>query len=207
MYAAFSTTESETESLSESLSSSLKACLRFLSIGSCTWLLLSQVLSRSTVAFIEADSDLPEASLLMPPMTVARPMSCMAIDVGIPPLDRSFFSSLENALHSGPTSSIFSFTTNPQDPQNSSPPAVSSSMGPFPHLGHLSRAFCSRISLEESLSENIQFSLAKSLQETSMGPRIYALRSKPMNCNKLCDNFTPHSGKQQIFVVLLKKDF
>ena len=87
--------------MSESLSSSLKACLRFLSIGSCTWLLLSQVLSLSTVAFIEAESDLPEASLFTPPMTVASPMSCMAIEVGIPPLDRSSFSSLEKALHSG----------------------------------------------------------------------------------------------------------
>src|SRR5256885_15729191 len=154
MYAAFSTTESETESLSESLSSSLKACLRFLSIGSCTWLLLSQVLSRPTLAFIEADSDLREASLLMPPMTVPRPMSCMAIDVGIPPLDRSFFSSLENALHSGPTSSIFSLTTNPQLLQTSSPPALSTIIGPFPHLGHLSSARCNFISLEKSLSND-----------------------------------------------------
>src|SRR5271154_913142 len=157
MYAAFSTTASETESLSESLSSSLNACLRFLSTGSWTWLLLSQVLSLSTVAFMEADKDLPEASLFMPPITVARPMSCMAIEVGIPPLDLSSFSSLENALHSGPVSSILSLTTNPQLLQTSSPPALSTTIGPFPHRGHLSSARCNFISLEKSLSDDKQY--------------------------------------------------
>ncbi len=121
-------TASETESLSESLSSSLKACLRFLSMGSWTWLLLSHVLSLSTVAFIDPDRDLPDASLFVPPMTVASPMSCIAIEVGIPPLDLSSFSSFEKARHSGPVSSIFSLTTKPQALQTSSPPVLSTTI-------------------------------------------------------------------------------
>src|SRR5439155_11452809 len=173
MYAAFSTTASETESLSESLSSSLNACLRFLSTGSCTWLLLSHVLSLSTVAFIEAERDLPEASLFTPPITVARPMSCMAIEVGIPPLLLSSFSSFEKARHSGPASSIFSLTTKPQLEQKSSPPAVSTIIGPFPQRGHLSSAFWSFSSREKSLSVNKFFTIESDLlQDISRGRSI-----------------------------------
>ena len=61
---------------------------------------------------------------------------------------------VEKALHSGPVSSIFSLTTNPQLLQTSSPPVLSMTMGPFPHLGHLSSAFCNLISLEKSLSDD-----------------------------------------------------
>ena len=71
-------TASLTFNLSASLSSSLNACRRFLSTGSWTWLLPSHVLSLSIVAFIEAGRDFPEASLSSTPITVARPMSCIA---------------------------------------------------------------------------------------------------------------------------------
>src|SRR5450759_2042820 len=113
MYAALSVTASEMESFSESLRSSLKACFRFLSADSCIWLLLSHVLIRSTLDFIAPESDLPAASLFSPPMIVARPMSCIAIEVGRPVLLLSSFSSLENDLHSGPVSTVFSLTTKP----------------------------------------------------------------------------------------------
>src|SRR5690242_19346735 len=117
-------------------------------MGSWTWLLLSHVLSLSTVAFIDPESDLTEASLFTEPMTVARPMSCMAIEVAIPPLDLLSFTYIENALHSGPVSSILTLTTKPQPLQTSSPPALSTTIGPLPHLGHLSSARCNFISLE-----------------------------------------------------------
>src|SRR5579875_1074328 len=64
----------------------------------------------------------------------------MASDMGMPARLRSFFSSFENARHSGPVSSILSFTTNPQKPHTISPLAGSTTMGPLPHLGHLSPA-------------------------------------------------------------------
>src|SRR5690242_10905595 len=138
MYAVFSMTASESASLSFSLSSSLNACLKFLSTGSWTWLLLSQVLSLSIVLFIDADKGFPEASLSIGPIIVANPMSCMAKEVGIPARLLSSCSSFEKALHSGPVSSILSVTTNPQFPQNISPLELSVTMGPFPQRGHLS---------------------------------------------------------------------
>src|SRR5438105_7611892 len=113
MYAALSVTASETESFSDNLRSSPNACLRFLSADSCTWLLLSHVLIRSMLDFIGPVSDFPAASLSATPIVVARPMSWIAIDVGRPVLLLSSFSSLENDLHSGPVSTVFSRTTKP----------------------------------------------------------------------------------------------
>src|SRR6476660_4460834 len=131
-------TASESASLSFSLSSSLNACLKFLSTGSWTWLLLSHVLSLSIVLFIDADSGFPEASLSTGPIIVANPISCIANDVGTPALLRSSCSSFENALHSGPVSSILSVTTKPQLPQNISPVELSVTIGPFPQRGQRS---------------------------------------------------------------------
>src|SRR5208282_1647714 len=142
-------TASLTVSLSAYLCNSLKACLRFLSADSWAWLRRSHVLSLSTVDLIEPESVLPEASLFSPPMTVASPMSDMATEVGRPTLLFSSFSSLEKDLHSGPASAIFSLRTKPQLLQNSSPPEESIIIGLWAHLGHLSRAFSSFISLEK----------------------------------------------------------
>ena len=58
--------------------------------------------------------DLPEASLFSEPMMVARPMSCIATEVGRPVLLLSSFSSFEKDRHSGPVSIAFSLTTKPQ---------------------------------------------------------------------------------------------
>src|SRR5271169_2716386 len=113
MYAALSVTASDTESFSDNLLSSLNACLRFLSADSWTWLLLSHVLILSTLDFIAPESERPAASLFSPPIIVARPMSCIAIEVGRPVLLLSSFSSFENDLHSGPVSTVFSLTTKP----------------------------------------------------------------------------------------------
>src|SRR5437660_6481572 len=135
MYAVFSMTASESASLSFNLSSSLNACLKFLSTGSWTWLLLSQVRSLSIVLFIDAESGFPDASLSAGPIIVASPMSCIASDVGVPVLLRSSCSSLENDLHSGPDSSTRSVRTNPQPPQNISPVVLSVTIGPFPQRG------------------------------------------------------------------------
>src|SRR5262249_16656378 len=88
--------------------------------------------------FIEADRGFPDASLSTGPIIVASPMSCIANDVGIPVLLLSSCSSFENALHSGPVSSILSVTTYPQLPQNISPLELSVTIGPFPHLGQRS---------------------------------------------------------------------
>src|SRR5215207_11117544 len=90
------------------------------------------------VLFIDADSGLPDASLSTGPMIVANPMSCIAKEVGTPALLLSSCSSFENALHSGPVSSILSVTTKPQLPQNISPVELSVTIGPLPHLGHRS---------------------------------------------------------------------
>ena len=87
-------------------------------------------------------------------MTVARPMSCIAIEVGMPPLDLSSFSSLENDLHSGPVSSIFSLTTNPHAAADKLSSRVVHDHWAFPASGHLSSARCNFISLEKSLSDD-----------------------------------------------------
>src|SRR5260370_6955221 len=134
MYAVFSMTASESASLSFSLSSSMNACLKFLSTGSWTWLLLSQVLSLSIVLFIDADRGFPEASLSAGPIIVASPISCIASEVGVPVLLRSSCSSLEKDLHSGPDSSTLSVRTKPQPPQNISPVLLSLTIEPFPQL-------------------------------------------------------------------------
>src|ERR671926_1881132 len=130
-------TASPTASLSLSLSSSENAWRKLRSTGSCTWLLLSHVLSLSIVLFIEAERGLPDASLSTGPIIVARPMSCMASDVGIPARLLSSCSSLEKARHSGPISSILSVITKPQFPQNISPLELSVTIGTFPQRGHL----------------------------------------------------------------------
>src|SRR5438093_3136601 len=131
-------TASPTASLSLSLSSSENAWLKLRSTGSCTWLLLSQVLSLSIVLFIEAESGLPEASLSTGPIMVASPISCIASDVGMPARLLSSCSSFENARHSGPSSSILSLTTKPQFPQNISPLELSVTIEPLPQRGQRS---------------------------------------------------------------------
>src|SRR5919205_4006135 len=131
-------TASPTASLSLSLSSSENAWRKLRSTGSCTWLLLSHVLSLSIVLFIEADKGLPDASLSTGPIIVASPISCMARDVGMPVLLLSSCSSFEKALHSGPSSSILSLTTKPQLPQNISPLELSVTIEPLPQRGHRS---------------------------------------------------------------------
>src|ERR1700687_2415893 len=136
MYAVFSTTASDKASLSFSLLSSLNACLQFLSVASCTWLLLSQVLRRVIVFFIDADNGFPVESLFSCPITVARPMSCIARDVGTPVLALSSNCSFENDCLSGPKSFTISFTTNPHPPQNRSPVVPSVNILALPHLPH-----------------------------------------------------------------------
>ncbi len=64
-----------------------------------------------------AESGFPVESLLAAPITVERPMSCIANEVPAPTLfllDDSF----ENDLHSAPVSSILSLITKPQKAQN-----------------------------------------------------------------------------------------
>src|SRR5579864_9036806 len=136
MYAVFSTTASDNASLSFNLLSSLNACLQFLSVASWTWLLLSHVLRRVIVFFIDADKGFPVESLLACPITVASPMSCTARDVGIPVLALSSNCSFENDCLSGPKSFTISFTTNPHPPQNRSPVVPSVNILAFPHLAH-----------------------------------------------------------------------
>src|SRR3712207_707577 len=87
---------------------------------------------------MDAERGFPEASLSTGPIIVARPISCIAKDVGTPALLRSSCSSFENALHSGPVSSILSVTTKPQLPQNISPVELSVTIGPLPHRGQRS---------------------------------------------------------------------
>src|SRR4029079_6488386 len=71
-------------------------------------------------------------------MIVARPISCIARDVGIPARLLSSCSSFEKALHSGPVSSILSVIKNQQFPYTISPHELSVTIGHLPHLGHLS---------------------------------------------------------------------
>src|SRR5216684_6693989 len=67
-------------------------------------------------------------------------MSCEAIEVGNPVLLLSSPpSSLEEFLHSGPCSSIFSLRTKPQLLHISSPLSSSSTREAFPHLGQRRR--------------------------------------------------------------------
>src|SRR5579864_667729 len=141
MYAVFSITALDSASLSFSLSSSLNACLKFLSAGSCTWLLLSHVLSLSMVLFIDADSGFPVTSLFAWPIIVASPMSCIASDVGEPVLLLSSDSSFENERHSGPVSSTRSEITKPHPEQNLSPVTLSVTSDFFPHRAHLAPTF------------------------------------------------------------------
>src|SRR3712207_2701696 len=131
-------TASPTASLSLSLSSSENAWRKLRSTGSCTWLLLSHVLSLSIVLFIEAERGLPDASLSTGPIMVASPISCIARDVGMPVLLLSSCSSFEKARHSGPSSSILSLTTKPQFPQNISPLELSVTIEPLPQRGQRS---------------------------------------------------------------------
>src|SRR5271169_5123815 len=99
----------------------MNALLRFLSDDSWTWLRRSHVLNLSTAVFIEPERGLPVESRFPEPMVVERPMSCDAIVVGIPALLSSLPSNLDDDLHSGPVSSIFSLTTKPQLLHISSP--------------------------------------------------------------------------------------
>src|SRR5208337_5525541 len=99
----------------------------------------------------------PAASLFTPPITVARPMSCIAIEVGLPVLLLLSFPSLEKDLHSGPASTAFSFITKPQLPQTSSPLGLSVTISLFPHLGHLSSILPDFSSLEKLVSWDILY--------------------------------------------------
>src|SRR5574342_342281 len=137
MSAVFSITASESASLSFNLPRSLNACLKFLSEDSCAWLLLSHVLRRSIVLFMDADSGFPVTSLFACPIMVASPMSCIASEVGEPVLLLSSYSSFENERHSGPESSTRSVITKPHPPQNLSPVVLSVSMEFFPQRAHL----------------------------------------------------------------------
>ncbi|CAI8050811.1 hypothetical protein GBAR_LOCUS27870, partial [Geodia barretti] len=138
MYAAFSITASDIASLSLSLFSSENACRKLRSTGSCTWLLLSHVLSLSMVDFIDVVRGLPDASLFIGFIMVASPMSCIVSEVGAPALARSPRSSWVNERHSGPYSWSFSDRTKPQLEQNVSPDSVSVTIFPLAHLGHCS---------------------------------------------------------------------
>ena len=114
------------------MASSLNACLRFLSDDALTLLLLSQVLRRSIVLFIEVDNGFPDASLFRGLIIVASPLSCIVNDVGAPVRVGSAPPSFENDLHSGPASCKGSVITYPHIPQNHSPVTVSVVIPCFP---------------------------------------------------------------------------
>jgi hypothetical protein len=63
------------------------------------------------VLFIADVSGFPEESLFIGLMIVARPLSCIASDVGAPVLVGSAPPSFENDLHSGPESCNVSVIT------------------------------------------------------------------------------------------------
>src|SRR5438445_320481 len=101
------------------------------------WLLLSQTRILSTVDFAPEDSALPDASLPVLPMTVSRPMSGSAMEVGGP--DAICGSPPSEDENEGPVSSSFSLRTNPQLLQTISPLSSSLMKVPFfPQFGHLS---------------------------------------------------------------------
>jgi hypothetical protein len=73
-----------------------------------------------------ASNFFPLASFPVFEIIVARPLSCLAREVGAPVLDLLFFSSGVNARHSGLIiSSDFSLITIPQLPQKTSPDSES----------------------------------------------------------------------------------
>ncbi len=96
------------------------------------------------VLFIEDVSGFPDASLSAWPIIVARPMSCIASEVGVPVRVRFSPSSFEKERHSGPSSSTRSVATNPHVLQNISPVLPSVSIAPFAQRGQRSlfRAVC-----------------------------------------------------------------
>lgn len=71
-------------------------------------------------------------------MIVARPISCIVSDVGVPALALSPCLSCVKDLHFGPDSYNFSVITNPHLEQNISPDSLSVTNFPCAHLGHIS---------------------------------------------------------------------
>ena len=90
------------------------------------------------VLFIDEERGFPVESLFVGPIIVARPMSCIAKEVGTPARLRPSCSSFENDLHSGPDSDTFSVRTKPHLPQKFSPVFASVTSVAFPHRGHFS---------------------------------------------------------------------
>src|SRR5215211_4939721 len=126
MKAIFSITACDRPSLSFSRSSSDKASTRFLSVPPEYCVLESQILNLLNVLSIYASNFCPLASLPVFEIIVARPLSCLAREVGAPVLDLIFFSSGVNARHSGLViSSDISLITIPQLPQKTSPDSES----------------------------------------------------------------------------------
>ena len=82
---------------------------------------------------MDADNGFPNESLLVGPITVLRPLSCLVNDVRSPVRDL-FTAESENVL-SGPWFDTLSSITNPHLPQNRSADSVSVIRLPFPHLG------------------------------------------------------------------------
>src|ERR671922_2992656 len=137
MYAVFSTAASESLSLSLSLSSSENACRRFLSVGECACVRKSHARSLPIVERIEMSIARPLASLSVLPITVDRPMSWRARELGIPVLLLSFTSSEVKARHSGRLSCALSDITRPQFLQMSSPDSGSVTVLPLLHILHI----------------------------------------------------------------------
>src|SRR5690348_6955397 len=88
---------------------------------------------------IAGSSLLPLASLLVLPITVDKPMSCLAKDSGIPILVLNSGSEVENTRHSGRTSCIWSEITLPHFTQIISPESESVIILSLPQPGHLSK--------------------------------------------------------------------
>lgn len=137
MYAAFSITELDKDSLSFSVDISVSACLRFLSAFSFDLLLLSHVLSRVMVLFIDADNGVPDASLFEGLMIVDNPLSYIVSDVGAPVLVVFTLPGVENDFRSGPDSCDNSEITNPHFLQNLSPVVLSVIIVFFPQRLHI----------------------------------------------------------------------
>jgi hypothetical protein len=84
------------------------------------------------VLFIDEESGFPEASLLNGLIIVARPLSCIASELGAPVRVGSEPPSFLNDLHSAPGSWDFSERTYPHFEQNRSPVTSSANKEFFP---------------------------------------------------------------------------
>ena len=120
-------------SLSFNLPSSLKAWRRFLWVDECAFVLKSQVLNLWILEFIDGSNWRPLESLFAFPITVARPMSWYAREVGDPTLDLSLLSE-SNVRHSARFSWSLSDDTSPHLLQAISPDSKSVTSWPLPHI-------------------------------------------------------------------------